>query len=434
MTRTLGIQLGLVALTALCAGSALADEAPFTLATTSFKGGDSITITFPKTLPPDQARHWVCVVPKGAADSAFGTWSYLKADAKSHVLEAPAVDGEYEVRLHSLYPKKSNNVLHRTAIVVAGLTPTPAEEQKLTLSATSGPVDVGVKVGFKTALVPEAERRFWVALVPAGAPDTAQGLWRFVPSGATELTLPAPTASGKHELRLHANYPKQSTNVVHRLEFEATGAEDTAPTDPAALTCTLSAASVACSDQPTLEFSVPVRPPTGERYWVSLVNAELPEASSGLTTSVKPGATSVTLASPTSTGKHRVDVYASYAQTPRRLIVSLPLEVTGAPSEAPTSMDSVTLALESATIKVGTKPVVTFGTKLLARTGERFWVTVIETSKKDNEWGRYTYVQIGAEKLELQAPTAAGTYEVRLHSKHPTKSSNVEKRIALVVE
>lgn len=433
MAYRLGIQLGLVALAAV-SSPAWADEAPFTLSSKSFKGGDTITISFPKALPADQARHWVCVVPKGAADSSFGTWSYVTQDAKSQDLKAPDVDGEYEVRLHSLYPKKSNNVLHREAIVVTGLTPTKPEDQKLTLSATSGPVDVGVKVGFKVALVPEAERRFWVALVPAGAPDTAQGLWRFVPSGATELKLPAPTASGKHEVRLHSNYPKQSTNVVHRLELEVTGAEDTKPTDPASLTCTLAAASVACSDKPTVKFSVPVRPPTGQRYWVCLVNAELPETSSGLSTSVKPGATSVTLSKPTSTGKHRVDVYASYAKTPRRLVVSLPLEVTGAASEAPTSMDAVTLSLESATIKVGAKPVVSFGTKLLARTGERFWVTVIETSKKDNEWGKYTYVPVGADKLELQAPTAAGKYEVRLHSKHPTKSANVEKRIALVVE
>lgn len=436
MTRTPGIQAGLLALAAVAATASLsfADDALFTLESATVKGGDPVKITIPNALPEAEGKHWVCLVKKGAADSSFGIWSYLAAGAKSHTLKAPAVDGEYEVRLHSHYPAKSNNVRHRVALTVTGLTPTKAEDQKLVLSATSGPVDFGIKVTFKVPLVPEAERRFWVSLVPAGAPDTAQGLWRFVPTAAGELTLSAPTASGKHEIRLHSNYPKQSTNVVHRLAFEVTGAADTVPTDPAQLSVTLGAASIACSAKPTINFSIPVRPLTGQRFSVSLVNAELPAQSLGLTSSVKPGAKSVALSSPTSTGKHRVDVYCSYSQSPRQLVASLPLEVTGSAAEAPTQMDAVTLTLASATIKVGAKPKVSFGTKLLARTGERFWVTVIEVGKKDTEWGKYTYAPIGVSELELVAPTAAGKYEVRLHSQHPTKSSNVEKRLALTVE
>ena len=59
---------------------------------------------------------------------------------------------------------------------------------------------------------------------------------------------------------------------------------------------------------------------------------------------------------------------------------------------------------------------------------------MIEVGKEDSEWGRYTYVPIGGAELELQAPTAPGKYEVRLHSQHPTKSANLEKRIPLTVD
>jgi len=37
-----------------------------------------------------------------------------------------------------------------------------------------------------------------------------------VPAGATSVRIAAPAAAGDYEVRLHANYPTRSTNVVHR--------------------------------------------------------------------------------------------------------------------------------------------------------------------------------------------------------------------------
>ena len=54
-------------------------------------------------------------------------------------------------------------------------------------AAESSPVDQKVTVTFPQALVPQQGVKFWVALVPADAPDKTQGLWRFVPIGATKL-------------------------------------------------------------------------------------------------------------------------------------------------------------------------------------------------------------------------------------------------------
>lgn len=414
---------------------ALAQEAAaFTLASTSVKGGAEITLTFPGPLAAQGARYWVCLVKKGEADSTFGVWAYVDVGATSAKLTAPEVAGDYEVRLHSGYPEKSCNVVHRVAITVSGLGPTPPDGMKLVLAAPSAPVDRAITVRFPGPLVAEANERFWVALVMAGAPDEEQGLWAFVPAAAGEVSLPAPTASGEHEVRLHANYPTRSTHVVHRLELDVTGGPETRPTDTASVKASLAAASIAHGTAPTVTFNVPLRPRTGERFWISLAAAALPEGAQGLWTYIEPGATSITLEKPVSTGAHRIELHANYPKSSRNMIAKLDLAVTGTPQQAPSDVAALAPALEKASIAVGEQPVIKFGTGLLPRTGERFWVTVIEAGKADSEWGKYVYVELGATEARLPAVEAAGSYEVRLHSEHPTKSSNVVTRLPLTVK
>lgn len=419
----------LLVLAALVA-PALADEAElFTLESDTVSGGDSIKINFSGPLDPAHKRYWVCVVEKGKSDSTFGTWAYVTdLSAESATLKAPEVDGDYEVRLHGDYPAKSNNVLQRAALKISGLQPTTAEQLGIE-APESSPVDEALTVTFPHALVPEQGVKFWVALVPADAPPKAQGLWRFVPIGATKLELRAPTASGKHEVRLHSNYPKQSTNVVATAAFEVSGAPDTKPTTWDGVQLSLAAAALKFPAKATLTFNVPLRPLTGESCWASLADASLPAASQGLRASIKPGATSVTLPAPTAAGEHRVRLYVSGRSEP---VGEVTLEVSGPAEAQPTSLKGVELSAP-AKIKIGAAPGVEFP-RLNARTGERFWLTLIKKGEEDTAWGAYKYVPHGATSLELAKAKEAGEFEIRLHANHPTKSSNVIARVPIQVE
>ncbi|HBP20526.1 MAG TPA: hypothetical protein DEA08_22385 [Planctomycetes bacterium] len=422
--------VALALLTTALVAPVLADDAElFTLESDTVAGGDSIKINFKGPLDPANQKYWVCVVEKGKADSTFGTWAYVTdLSGKPVTLKAPEVDGDYEVRLHGNYPDKSNNVLQRAALKISGLQPT-APDQVGIAAAESSPVDQKVTVTFPQALVPQQGVKFWVALVPADAPDKTQGLWRFVPIGATKLELQAPTASGKHEVRLHSNYPKQSTNVVARAAFEVTGAPDTAPTQWGSVELSLAAASVKFPAQATLKFNVPLRPLTGKSCWASLADAALPAASQGLRASIKPGATSVQLPAPTAVGKHRVRLYVSGQSEP---VGEVALEVTGPDEAKPTQLEGIALKAP-ASVKVGAAPKVEFP-RLNARTGERFWLTLIKKGEEDTAWGTYKYIPHAATSLELAKAKETGDFEIRLHANHPTKSSNVIARVPIKVE
>ena len=425
--------LGALALGLLLALPAAAEDAPFTLSASTVKGGDTVTLTFRAPLEESEGRHWVCIVKQGEADSSYGVWAYAETGATSAELTAPEVDGTYEVRLHGHYPTKSCDVLHREPLVVTGLTPTKPEDIGVN-APKQAPVDQPIKVTFKAPLVPTGDEKFWVCIVPAGAPDTAQGLWTMVPIGAAEIDVPAASSSGDHEIRLHGNYPTQTTHVVARAPIQITGAEDTLPTDDAAVQATLEAASIELGQAPAVTFNVPLRPITGEKYWIGIANAELPAEASGLWKMLSPGDTRVTLDQPISTGKHRITLHANYPTRSTHPIATLELDVTGDAAGAPTDLAGLELVLAAPSIKVGEQATVTFSSPLRARTGEKFWITLIPAGQDDTEWGQYTYVDVGAGSVELPAPTEPGDYEVRLHAQYPTKSSNVVARAKLEVE
>lgn len=428
-TRHWAPALAVLLATSLASPALAGDAELFTLESDTVSGGDAIKINFTGPLDPANKKYWVCVVEKGKSDSTFGTWSYVTdLSGKPVTLQAPEVDGDYEVRLHGNYPTKSNNVLQRAALKIAGLQPTKADQMGIA-APESSPVDEKVTVTFPHPLVPEQGVKFWVALVPADAPDKAQGLWRFVPVGATKLELRAPTASGKHEVRLHSNYPKASTNVVAKAAFQVTGAADTAPTQWGAVELKLAAASVAFPGKATLQFNVPLRPLTGKSCWASLADAALPASSQGLRASIKPGATSVALPAPTAVGKHRVRLYVSGRSEP---VGEVALEVSGPDEAKPTQLEGIELKAP-ASVKVGSAPTVEFP-RLNARTGERFWLTLIKKGENDTAWGTYKYVPHGATSLELAKAKETGEFEIRLHANHPTKSSNVITRVPIKVE
>jgi hypothetical protein len=61
--------------------------------------------------------------------------------------------------------------------------------------------------------------RFWVTVVPDGAFDSSWQQYRYVPHDARTLLMPLPKDRGDYEIRLHANYPTRTTNVVHRVRI-----------------------------------------------------------------------------------------------------------------------------------------------------------------------------------------------------------------------
>lgn len=429
----MGSKTGMLGLAIALASAlpALADGATFSLESSTVSGGDAVKLTFNAPLAEANARYWIALVKAGEADSAYGVWDYVDAGAVEAELIAPEIDGDYEVRLHGNYPDKSYHVLHREALKITGLTPTKPEDIGLVVPKQN-PVDETIAITFKTPLVPEAEEKFWVCVVPAGAEDTNQGLWTMVPAGAESIEVPAASSSGDHEVRLHGNYPTQTTNVVARAPVQITGAEDTLPTDNATVEATLAAASIALGDAPVVNFNIPLRPRTGEKFWIGVVHADLPESASGLWTTLSPGDSTVTLSAPICTGKHRITLHANYPTQSQNPIAVLELEVTG--DGAPTDTSAIELTLDAQTIKVGEQATVSFNTPLRAKTGERFWVTLIPADAADSEWGQYSYLEVAAGKVELAAPEAAGAYEVRLHANYPTESANVVARTTLKVE
>ena len=61
--------------------------------------------------------------------------------------------------------------------------------------------------------------RRWAAIVAVGQPDSEWGVWAYVPDAARRMVLKAPANPGDYEVRLHANYPTKSYNVVHRVRI-----------------------------------------------------------------------------------------------------------------------------------------------------------------------------------------------------------------------
>lgn len=64
----------------------------------------------------------------------------------------------------------------------------------------------------------------WLCIVPAGAPDTDGGDYKYMPKGLTTGTLTFdPPAPGKYEVRAFYNYHKTGYTVAARTAFSVTG-------------------------------------------------------------------------------------------------------------------------------------------------------------------------------------------------------------------
>lgn len=95
-----------------------AKSATFKLEKTAFATGDAINVTFPTPLdPPEGQQYWLTLVKAGAPDGEYGDWHYVVPGAASDTLKAGAA-GDYEVRLHDIYPANGYKVMAREKISV----------------------------------------------------------------------------------------------------------------------------------------------------------------------------------------------------------------------------------------------------------------------------------------------------------------------------
>ncbi len=196
-----------------------------------FAPGAPIEIRFAQPIRSTPARRaWVTVSAAGSASTSYGAWKYVDDGVRTASLAAPSKPGAYEVRLHTDYPAKAYNVERAVPFTVAPpaevpdvpgsrANVTPPSGQRFTLAAHVLRGGDKAEVRFPAPLRPVPGEQFWITVIEAGAPDDRWGTWAYVPNGARTMSLPVPAQAGVYEVRLHANYPKQSTNVVHRARL-----------------------------------------------------------------------------------------------------------------------------------------------------------------------------------------------------------------------
>ncbi len=89
-----------------------------TLARTTFKVGEEIAVSFAQpVVAPTGQQYWLTLVPADAADSEYGSWHYVAANALTDKLVAERA-GAFEVRLHDVYPQNKFKVLQRVRVGV----------------------------------------------------------------------------------------------------------------------------------------------------------------------------------------------------------------------------------------------------------------------------------------------------------------------------
>jgi serine/threonine protein kinase len=197
----------------------------FKLDAKSYAPGQPITITFPAPISSTtKSRAWVTVVEAGRSPSQYGAWEYVADRATTARLVAPKQPGAYEVRLHTDYPTKSTNLTHAVPLTVA-----PAAEKPLATSfrfhvkAKTVRGGDNIEIVFPEPMVAAPGERFWVTTTTPDADASSYGTYEYVPPAAKTMTLRAPKATGDYEVRLHANYPTKSTNLVYRMRIHVDG-------------------------------------------------------------------------------------------------------------------------------------------------------------------------------------------------------------------
>ena len=89
-----------------------------TLERTTYAAGDTVLVTYtnPIESPPGE-DYWITLVPSRDPDNTWGDWHYVPSGTESDGVVARA-PGDYEIRLHSGYPRVPYHVVARIGIHV----------------------------------------------------------------------------------------------------------------------------------------------------------------------------------------------------------------------------------------------------------------------------------------------------------------------------
>ena len=215
------------------AASTAPDPAPgaavprFTLNKTTYAPGEDVDMKFAQPVPSSGAhRAWVTIVEAGKRDDSYGGWEFVADNAREVKLQAPSKPGAYEARVHTDYSTHMYNLRYRVRFEVAAapapadVVVTPLAKQRFSLDTTTYQPRETVHITFPTAMHATKNERFWITIVKAGAVDSSYGEYEYVQDKATTATLTTPATPGEYEVRLHANYPTKSTNVVYRVSVQ----------------------------------------------------------------------------------------------------------------------------------------------------------------------------------------------------------------------
>jgi serine/threonine protein kinase len=196
----------------------------FTLASTTVVPSGEILFKFPtRVASPAGDQAWVSISAANSKDTSYMTWAFVGDKASSAALEGPKKPGDYEARLYTNYPKQSYNVVHRVAFKVEALAEAPEPPantvERFSLADATVAPSAKIQIVFPAPMVAKPGEKYWVTVVKPTAAATAYDAWEYVAPKARSATLPAPAVAGSYEVRLHANYPTKSTNVVFRAKL-----------------------------------------------------------------------------------------------------------------------------------------------------------------------------------------------------------------------
>jgi hypothetical protein len=187
-----------------------------------------------------------------------------------------------------------------------------------------------------------------------------------------------------------------------------------------------------------IHFNAPLASPDGSRAWITAVEAGAAPTSYGSWEYVEDHARTATIKAPDKPGKYELRLHTDYPKlsTNMRFAVGFTVADQTAPAQPAAGVTPPSrqrFSLGSAQVRKGSPVEVRFAQPMVAQKGEQFWITIVEHSKPDTEYGAWQYLPPGARAISLTAPATAGDYDVRLHGNYPTKSTNVVFRSALSV-
>lgn len=83
----------------------------------------------------------------------------------------------------------------------------------------SATISTEITVKFPSAVNSTEEDRMWIAIVEKSKPETDWGVWKYVEDQATSIKLTCPDVAGDYEIRLHDNYPKESSHLIYKQDL-----------------------------------------------------------------------------------------------------------------------------------------------------------------------------------------------------------------------